>query len=76
MIVFTTVLGGVSPFCSCEVIPFIAAMLALGIPLSAVVAFWLTSSLMDPAMFLIASDTLEWDFCHGQGHNNYGDGCV
>ena len=41
MIVFATFLGGVSPLCSCEVIPFIAALLALGIPLSAVMAFWL-----------------------------------
>ena len=42
MIVFANFLGGVSPFWSCEVIPFIAALLALGIPLSAVMAFWLT----------------------------------
>ena len=53
MIVFATLLGGLSPFCSCEVIPFMASLLSLGIPLSAVMAFWLASSLMDPAMFLI-----------------------
>ena len=51
MIVFAALLGGLSPFCSCEVIPFIAALLSLGIPLSAVMAFWLASPLMDPAMF-------------------------
>ena len=43
-------------------IPFIAAMLALGAPLGAVMAFWLASPLMDPAMFLITSGTLGWDF--------------
>ena len=53
MIVFAALRGGLSPFCSCEVIPLIAALLSLGIPLSAVMAFWLASSLMDPAMFLI-----------------------
>ena len=53
MIVFAALLGGLSPFCSCEVIPFIAALLAVGAPLSAVMAFWLASPLMDPAMFLI-----------------------
>ena len=58
MIVFAALLGGLSPFCSCEVIPFIAALLVLGIPLSAVMAFWLASPLMDPAMFLITSGTL------------------
>ncbi len=62
MIVMAALLGGMSPFCSCEVIPFIAALLALGTPLSAVMAFWLASPLMDPAMFFITSGTLGIDF--------------
>ncbi|CUK06439.1 putative permease [Shimia thalassica] len=62
MILFAALLGGLSPFCSCEVIPFIAALLAVGAPLSAVMAFWLASPLMDPAMFAITSGTLGFDF--------------
>jgi len=62
MIVMAALLGGLSPFCSCEVIPFIAALLALGAPLSAVMAFWLASPLMDPAMFLITAGTLGLPF--------------
>lgn len=62
MIVMAALLGGLSPFCSCEVIPFIAALLAVGAPLGAVMAFWLASPLMDPAMFAITSGTLGWDF--------------
>ncbi len=62
MIFAAALLGGLSPFCSCEVIPFIAAMLAVGAPLSAVMAFWLASPLMDPAMFLITSSQLGWEF--------------
>ncbi len=62
MILFAALLGGLSPFCSCEVIPFIAALLAVGAPLAAVMAFWLASPLMDPAMFAITSGTLGWDF--------------
>ena len=62
MVVMAALLGGLSPFCSCEVIPFIAALLALGAPLGAVMAFWLASPLMDPAMFLITSGTLGWEF--------------
>lgn len=58
MIFMAALLGGLSPFCSCEVIPFIAALLAVGAPLSAVMAFWLASPLMDPAMFLITAGTL------------------
>ncbi|ARE41098.1 Transporter [Rhodovulum sp. P5] len=62
MIVLAALLGGLSPFCSCEVIPFIAALLAVGAPLSAVMAFWLSSPLMDPAMFLITAGTLGTGF--------------
>ncbi|MBO9406293.1 permease [Shimia sp. R9_1] len=62
MIFFAALLGGLSPFCSCEVIPFIAALLAVGAPLSAVMAFWLASPLMDPAMFAITSGTLGYEF--------------
>ncbi|QIE46472.1 permease [Pseudohalocynthiibacter aestuariivivens] len=62
MIFMAALMGGLSPFCSCEVIPFIAAMLALGAPLGAVMAFWLASPLMDPAMFAITSGTLGWEF--------------
>ena len=62
MIALAALLGGLSPFCSCEVIPFIAALLAMGAPLSAIMAFWLSSPLMDPAMFLITSGTLGFEF--------------
>lgn len=66
MIVMAALLGGLSPFCSCEVIPFIAALLAVGAPLSAVMAFWLASPLMDPAMFAITAGTLGYEFALGK----------
>ena len=62
MILMAALVGGLAPFCSCEVIPFVAAMLALGAPLSAAMAFWLASPLMDPAMFLITASALGWPF--------------
>lgn len=62
MIVFAALAGGLSPFCSCEVIPFIAALLAAGTPLSAVMAFWLSSPLMDPAMFAITAGGIGTEF--------------
>ncbi|MCA8884946.1 MAG: permease [Rhodobacteraceae bacterium] len=58
MIVVAALLGGLSPFCSCEIIPFIAGLLALGAPLSAVMALWLSSPLMDPAMFAITAGAI------------------
>src|SRR6056297_3909179 len=54
--------GGVSPFCSCGVIPLIAALLAMGVPLSAVMAFWLASPIMDPSMFVLTAGVLDVEF--------------
>ncbi|MDO6731483.1 permease [Marinovum sp. 2_MG-2023] len=58
--------GGLAPFCSCEVIPFIAGLLALGAPLSAVMAFWLSSPLIDPPTLLITAAALGWPFAVGK----------
>lgn len=66
MIVMAALLGGLSPFCSCQVIPFVAAMLALGVPLSAVMAFWLASPIMDPGMFIVTAGTLGVPFAVGK----------
>lgn len=61
-IVLAALAGTLSPFCSCQVIPFVAALLAMGVPLSAVMAFWLSSPLMDPAMFAFTAGVLGPDF--------------
>ncbi len=58
MVAFAALVGALSPFCSCGVIPLIAALLAIGVPLSAVMAFWLASPLMDPTMFAVTSGVL------------------
>lgn len=62
MIAFAAVFGGLSPFCSCGVIPLIAALLSMGVPLPAVMAFWLASPLMDPSMFVLTAGTLGYEF--------------
>lgn len=62
MIAFAAALGGLSPFCSCGVIPLIAALLAMGVPLSAVMAFWLASPVIDPSMFVLTSGLLGVEF--------------
>ncbi|SCY97214.1 permease [Alkaliphilus peptidifermentans] len=48
-----TATGAFSPLCSCGVIPAIAALLASGVPLSPIMAFWITSPLMDPESFVL-----------------------
>lgn len=62
MIAFAAVLGGLSPFCSCGVIPLIAALLVMGVPLSGVMAFWLASPVIDPSMFILTSGLLSFEF--------------
>lgn len=58
MVVLASLTGALSPFCSCGVIPIIAALLASGVPLAPVMAFWLASPLMDPSMFAITAGVL------------------
>lgn len=62
MIGLAALAGGISPFCSCGVIPLIAALLAMGVPLSAVMAFWLASPVMDPSMFVLTAGMLDLEF--------------
>ncbi len=62
MIFLAAAFGALSPFCSCGVIPLIAALLAVGVPLAAVMAFWLSSPLMDPSMFLLTASILGSQF--------------
>lgn len=50
--------GAMAPFCSCGVIPLVAALLASGVPLAPVMAFWLASPVMDPEMFVLTAAVL------------------
>lgn len=62
MIFVAAAFGGLSPFCSCGVIPLIAALLAMSVPLSAVMAFWLASPVIDPSMFALTVGVLGFEF--------------
>ena len=62
MLIMAAIVGGLAPFCSCEVIPFIAGLIAAGAPLSAIMAFWLSSPLIDPPTFFITAASLGWSF--------------
>jgi uncharacterized membrane protein YraQ (UPF0718 family) len=52
-VVMAAMFGAAAPFCSCGVIPIVAALLAAGVPLAPVMAFWLASPIMSPSMFLL-----------------------
>ncbi|SFW75142.1 permease [Amycolatopsis australiensis] len=54
-VLFTTCLGAFSPFCSFTVIPLIRKLLRGGVPLSAVMSFWIASPAMDPPIFALTA---------------------
>jgi uncharacterized protein len=45
--------GAFSPFCSCTVVPVVRGFLRVGVPLGAVMAFWIASPLMDVEILLL-----------------------
>jgi uncharacterized protein len=59
-ILLATVVGAFSPFCSCGVIPVIAALLIGGVPLAPVMSFWIASPSMDPETFFLSVAMLGW----------------
>ena len=58
MIPLAAIVGGLTPFCSCGVIPLVAGLLGAGVPLAPVMAFWIASPLMDPTQFFVIAGTL------------------
>lgn len=62
MIFMAAAFGGLSPLCSCTVIPLIAVLLRSGIPVSAVMAFWISSPIISPNMYVYTWGILGFDF--------------
>lgn len=60
-VLLATLLGAISPFCSCGVIPLIASLLMGGVPLAPVMAFWIASPSMDPEIFFLSVATIGWE---------------
>lgn len=62
VVVLASLFGALSPFCSCGVIPIVAALLTAGMPLAGIMAFWLASPLMDPEMFFLTAGHISLHF--------------
>lgn len=60
-ILLAALVGAFSPFCSCGVIPVVAALLISGVPLAPVMTFWIASPSMDPEMFFLSVGMLGWN---------------
>jgi len=61
-IVVAALAGALSPFCSCGVVPVIAALLRARVPLAPVMAFWIASPVMDPEMFILTAAGISLEF--------------
>lgn len=52
-IVIASAVGSITPVCGVTVLPLMTGLLAAGVPLAPIMAFWLSSPVSDPAMFTI-----------------------
>lgn len=57
-----SLVGAVLPVCGVTVLPLMAGLLAAGVPLAPVMAFWLASPVTDPAMLAATAATLGWAY--------------
>jgi hypothetical protein len=75
-IIAASLAGALSPFCSCGVIPLIAGMLAAGVPLAPVMAFCVSSPIMDPEMFILTAAGINLDFAIAKTITAFGMGLL
>ncbi|MCV3240662.1 permease [Mesorhizobium sp. ZC-5] len=61
-IVLASFAGTITPVCGVTVLPLMTGLLASGVPLAPVMAFWLSSPVTDPAMFAATWATLGLSF--------------
>ena len=62
MVFVAALVGTLTPLCGVGVLPIIASLLAAGVPLAPVMAFWPSSPITSPAMFVITVGALGLPF--------------
>jgi len=65
-ILAASLVGAITPICGVGVLPIIAGLLAAGVPLAPIMAFWLSSPVTDPTMFAVTLGTLGPEFAIGK----------
>ncbi len=74
MLVVASLIGALTPVCGVTVLPLVAGLLAGGVPLAPIMAFWLSSPVTDPGMLAITAGTLGWTFAVGKTVSAFGAG--
>jgi len=62
VIVAASAFGALTPICGLGVLPLIAGLLASGVPLAPIMAFWLSSPITDPSMLIVTAGMLGLPF--------------
>ncbi|MCK7615371.1 permease [Roseibium sediminicola] len=65
-ILAASAIGTITPVCGVTVLPLMVGLLAAGVPLAPVMAFWLSSPITDPAMLATTAATLGFAFALGK----------
>ena len=65
-ILAAALIGAITPVCGVTVLPLMAGLLAAGVPLAPIMAFWLSSPVTDPAMLAATAATLGLSFAVGK----------
>ena len=74
MLLLASLAGAVTPVCGITVLPLVAAPMAGGVPLAAIMAFWLSSPVTDPGMLAVTAATLGVEFAVGKTVAAFGIG--
>ncbi len=69
-------IGAITPVCGVTVLPLMAGLLAAGVPLAPIMAFWLSSPVTDPAMLATTAATLGVSFAVGKTVAAFGLGLL
>lgn len=75
-IIIAAAVGAATPVCGVTTLPLTAGLLAAGVPLAPVMAFWLSSPVTDPAMLGLTAATLGFEFAIGKTLAAFGLGLL
>ncbi|MEP3049375.1 MAG: permease [Roseibium sp.] len=75
-VLMASLIGALTPVCGVTVLPLMAGLLAAGVPLAPIMAFWLSSPVTDPAMLATTIATLGLSFAIGKTVAAFGIGVL
>jgi len=75
-VVIASFIGAITPVCGLGVMPLIGALLRRGVTIAPVMAFWLSSPVTDPSMFLITAGIIGVPFAVAKTVSAFGIGLI